>query len=665
MIMKKGFIKNLAAVGVLAILMTASAALSSAAVSAATKTIDAGASWVVSETMNLDGLTISEGAVIKAPEGYSLTMTVDGVETGMNPGTYKGRIVITRAEANIVNYEKAKLTHYYRQALYLDDNGVVQTKSVLPAAGIYMAKDGVLTGVKIVSRGECFNGIYAAGGSHTVQGAVIDFTGNGGNDFAGYGAAVMATGEKTTLVVDGAKINTSGAVRTAVVAGGGSNLIIKNSEIKTKNGVLPADYVPNVSLGIMKEAPWMLGIVGNCRATNLVGNNTIASYINSSISAEGWGVLSTDDGKNVKLTAINSKIIISGSSGYGAYGIGGAIDGFYGCDITVPDYAAIITGGNAIFGASTPETVSQLNTDMKMGLTKSELSSLKQNRTTVKSGRFGVMWHGNGSAKVMDDTVFDCEKTIFLVKGSSATIKVDGSKGARLNTKNGVVLQVMDNDDPGPVNVDGVMVNKGVYHEPAEAPARAKDFDVTAANDTDVKAAFSNIVLKGDFYNSFTGVKKSGNMAGAVSPSSSAGSPAGGAPAAGAAAGAAPAGGGSRSSASGKNLNLSFESAVITGVISASSAKHTKDTITGADYALLGEVANTPSEAVNNGMIVSMINSTWTVTGTSYLTNLTLDNSSAIKAKEGYIVTLTVNGVKKAIGPGVYKGNVMITATKI
>lgn len=661
MIMKKEFIKNLAAMGLLATFMIAFVAFSNSAVSAAvTKTIDAGTSWVVSKTVNLDSLTISNGAVIKAPEGYSLTMTVDGVETGMNPGTYKGKIVITRAESNIVNYEKAKLTHYYRQALYLDDKGVAQTKSVLPAAGSYMVKDGVLTGVKISSRGECFNGIYAAGGSHTVQGAIIDFTGNGGNDFAGYGAAVMATGEKTTLIVDGAKINTSGAVRTAVVAGGGSNLIIKNSVIQTKNGVLPADYVPNVSLGIMKEAPWMLGIVGNCRATNLVGNNTTASYINSSISAEGWGVLSTDDGKNVKLTAINSKIIISGSSGYGAYGIGGAIDGFYGCDIAVPDYAAIITGGNAIYGASTPEAVSQLNNDMKIGLTKNELSSIKQKKTTVRSGRFGVMWHGNGSTKVMDDTIFDCEKTIFLVKGSSATIKVDGSKGARLNTKNGVVLQVMDNDDPGPVNLDGVMVNKGVYHEPAEAPVRAKDFDVTAANDTDVKAAFSNIALSGDFYNSFTGAKKSGNMAGAVSPGGSAGSPAGGA----IAAGAAPAGGGSRGSSSGKNLNLTFESAVITGVISASSAKHTKDTITAEDYALLGEVANTPSEAVNNGMIVSMVNSTWTVTGTSYLTNLTLDNGSAIKAKEGYGVTLTVNGAKKAIGPGMYKGNIVITLTK-
>ena len=43
---------------------------------------------------SLERLTIGEGAVIKAPEGKSLTMTVDGVETGTDPGTYKGNIVL-------------------------------------------------------------------------------------------------------------------------------------------------------------------------------------------------------------------------------------------------------------------------------------------------------------------------------------------------------------------------------------------------------------------------------------------------------------------------------------------------------------------------------------------------------------------------------------------
>lgn len=41
--------------------------------------------------------TIAEGATIIAPEGKTVTMTVDGVETPMAPGTYRGTVVLTVA----------------------------------------------------------------------------------------------------------------------------------------------------------------------------------------------------------------------------------------------------------------------------------------------------------------------------------------------------------------------------------------------------------------------------------------------------------------------------------------------------------------------------------------------------------------------------------------
>ena len=113
--------------------------------------------------------------------------------------------------------------------------------------------------------------------------------------------------------------------------------------------------------------------------------------------------------------------------------------------------------------------------------------------------------------------------------------------------------------------------------------------------------------------------------------------------------------------ASGKNLVLTFNSANITGVISASTAKHAKDTITAEDYKLLGEVTNTPSAVVNNGVIVSMTGSTWTVTGASYLSSLTIGEGSSITAPEGKSVTMTVNGAAKPIKAGSYKGNIVLT----
>jgi hypothetical protein len=95
----------------------------------------------------------------------------------------------------------------------------------------------------------------------------------------------VAIGTNTRLVVDGANINNHGVVRTAVIANGGSNVIVKNSTIKTMDGVLPEDYVPSTDLAQMRGGFPTGGSLGNCRATNLLGVNTQVTYINSSIAA--------------------------------------------------------------------------------------------------------------------------------------------------------------------------------------------------------------------------------------------------------------------------------------------------------------------------------------------------------------------------------------------
>jgi hypothetical protein len=70
-------------------------------------TVKAGERWEVTETTSLDALTVYDGAIITAPDGYSLTLTVDGVETGqklvttagvdtqITPGIYRGDVVLT------------------------------------------------------------------------------------------------------------------------------------------------------------------------------------------------------------------------------------------------------------------------------------------------------------------------------------------------------------------------------------------------------------------------------------------------------------------------------------------------------------------------------------------------------------------------------------------
>jgi hypothetical protein len=607
------------------------------------KTIQAGATWVVDGITSLGRLMIAPGAHITAPSGHDLTLTVNGVETNLRPGTYTGDVVITPAEDNLVEFSAGPVpvVHHFRQALYLDRTGIVAAKSVPSAAGKVRLRDGVLTGARIKSVGDYFNGIYVGDGSFTIKSPVIEFAGDGADDFAGYGAAVMSNGKGTTLVLDGAKIHTRGVVRTAIIAQGGSNLIVKSSEIRAQDGKLPADYVPNVDPGHMMSAPWMLGISGNIRATLLLGTRTRATYINSSISTENWAALSNDVSYKSMLTAIDSRVMVTGKNGYGAYSLGEATTSFYGSELRVRDYAVIVdAGGNrVVFGASTPRRVAELNSTLGLGLTPGELRSLPQKQTTVTSDRFGIMvtsdpvsppWAAAApvsSVRILDGTVFDTGQAVFLDKAVGANILVDGRKGARLTSRNGVILQVMDNDDPGPVMVRGEMLNRGVFREQSGAPVKVSGFDVGIAHESDVHATFTNISLTGDFYNGFR-QGTSGWM--------------------------------ERLRPSGKNLILAFEKARVTGRMTSAAARHPKDVITAADYELLGEVTDTPGAAINNGVIVSLAHSTWRVTGTSYLTRLTLDSASRIEAPEGSRLTMVVNGKSVPISAGAYVGDIVL-----
>lgn len=52
---------------------------------------------IIRETSSFTEIRIAEGARISAPEGKTLTMTVDGVGIAMDAGAYKGDIVFTVA----------------------------------------------------------------------------------------------------------------------------------------------------------------------------------------------------------------------------------------------------------------------------------------------------------------------------------------------------------------------------------------------------------------------------------------------------------------------------------------------------------------------------------------------------------------------------------------
>jgi hypothetical protein len=202
-------------------------------------------------------------------------------------------------------------------------------------------------------------------------------------------------------------------------------------------------------------------------------------------------------------------------------------------------------------------------------------------------------------------TILSTAETTFLVKAVKATIAVDGVQGARLRSETGVLVQLMETDDPGSAT--------GVYKEPAGSPVKDTSFGNAARHSGDVVAGFSDIELNGDFYN--------GRRAG-------------------------------------QNLILDFTRARVRGVISASVTRHAVSSVGAAEYQQLGRVTNTAKPAVNNGVILTLgSGSTWTVSGVSYLTSLTVESGAAIIG-----ATVTVNGAVTAVTPGTtYAGAIVVT----
>jgi len=389
-------------------------------------TVAAGETKIISATTRLRELKLASGGTLVAPNGQSLTLTVNGIGTPLAAGTYRGDLVLTVTDNIDVQYTSAGpgsapevLHHVFRTGVYIQDGSYVPGKSVAAIVRGGRVANTAADDVQITSNEEKFNGIIVAGLSdYSIRNPRISLTGNGGNDFAGFGAAIMST-DDATVNVDGARIETRGAIRTAVFAGGNSTMNVDHSFIDAKGGTLPADYSFTVATGKLMEVPWVLGITGNNRATNVVKNAT-ANYSNSRIRSQAWGALSTDDVVKVRLNVRNS-LVETVESGYGTYSIGDCIDTFSHSVLNVADMAMIMANGPA--------------------------SGVFTDGTVVNSGRFGVMMHSNsgGTLTIDKGTVFRTKSTAIQIKSSNPTIVVDN---ARLYPGNGILLQAVVNDDP-------------------------------------------------------------------------------------------------------------------------------------------------------------------------------------------------------------------------
>ena len=136
--------------------------------------------WLVKETISTHELTICPRAVLTAPEGKFLNLTVNGVGKQIQPGTYKGDVVLSVTDAyHMAPGGLMRMNQIGRQmnsAIVIKDGKVAQTVPAILQGG--EVADGKTEGVYMASSEECFNGMIISGnGEYTVKGVKAVFEG--------------------------------------------------------------------------------------------------------------------------------------------------------------------------------------------------------------------------------------------------------------------------------------------------------------------------------------------------------------------------------------------------------------------------------------------------------------------------------------------------------
>lgn len=351
--------------------------------------------------------------------------------------------------------------------------------------------DGVVTveGVNVTSElGDALNDLgatnttymYVNGGSADANAIVKDSKfvfsdnsdGKNANDFTGAGAVFVVTGAentKTNLTLDGVDIVTDGFGRDAVIVDAYANAFVVNSNILTK-GSNPlteayAGYASSAAQAYMISPPWILGIYGGVRAANTLGKNSTFNLIDSVMETGGWAVISTDDCTNPTVNVINSVMAVTEydpespsttmnggaalfgyeknyGSAYGTYNIGSSYENFYGATIDGTTYATILTGAGPTYFGPSYDGLELIN-----GATEEVIYTYAgEGKDTVVNSVFGVMDHQGASDTILDaGSIWNTEDAVILVRGAQkSTYTVSG---AEMNPKNGVIFQMMDDDD--------------------------------------------------------------------------------------------------------------------------------------------------------------------------------------------------------------------------
>jgi len=618
----------------------------------------------------------------------------------------------------------------WRTALYLDD-GIKQEYSAAGAAAGGRVTDSEADGVTIASETDDFSALMIERGTYTLKNStiVLDSNASGGttNDFIGLGAAISATtpakwamagmpggpggpggperqgqpdgsggpgvagmpgapgrseaaaggmedsdAGSTVLTIENTSVVTKGVAKSGLFVDNGADVIVKGSKIRTYGGTLYGTYMSNAVQNTMITPPWILGIdnrYANARASNLMGRYSTETLVDTDVYASGWGALSVDDGKYMRMDTINTDVEVK-NSGYGAFAIGLSTAAYYGTRFDVDRYAMVMMGGHATFTSYTGGDEITIRKMKAKGtgidefravedtskadiatVSSSEVKTGKKIYSKIVSGSVGftiqsmMLSDALSTVTLLDGTRVETVDEVFQIKSGFGEFTIDN---ADVSSKNGLILQMMDNDDAFEGNTD---FSHGVFGECFREPdGWSYEFEDNDPSDNYAPVPYgtvgqkglgkwyvnlnvTNAALKGDLWNS-TGYWTQG----------------------------------------GSDLNVTIgEGASLAGLISAGAYRHivkaytvgsSFDALTMDNFDMssreftgswagahnIGKVTNTQYYHGANDVRVTVENGgEWVVTDTSYVTALSVDKDSSIRCGSISRITQDTDGnvVKK------------------
>lgn len=393
-------------------------------------------------------------------EGKLVTMLIDGVETPFDPAAENAEFFETvKFEENPCSYTDRGIDNY-RAAITVGPDGIIDDMSVKAAVRGGSFDENGAEGITVDSTSDSFTAVLLKNGKYKVKDSTFNFVtksdGSDVSDFTGYGS-VFTMFDHSQLELDNVDITSIGVAKPSIYCDEHSDAVIKNSRVKVAGGFLYDGYVNSADCTVMVAPPWVLGITGNARGTNLMGTKSSTTVVNCDYKANQWGVLSTDGGTDMQLVVVDSDLTLMGEnvpevdlknpyykrygSGYGTYIIGNAREEFHGVNFRVGTYASISRGGSAIYKSSkgfvsvtSPTTGETLYAGEGQGRI-----------TTVESDAFGFMAHGGANFTLTEGTVVNSPYASFLMKAGGGIINIED--GTQLNAENGVLVQIIDDDD--------------------------------------------------------------------------------------------------------------------------------------------------------------------------------------------------------------------------